>query len=54
MALLERTGAVGPEQAGKEQRSLSRYLSNLQLLSQESQPLPEPKQKRRYTPRRRT
>jgi hypothetical protein len=49
-----RTGAVDPEQAGKEQRSLNRFLSNLQLLWQESQPLPEPKQKRRYTPRRRT
>jgi len=49
-----RTGAVDPEQASKEQRSLNRFLSNLQLLWQESQPLPEPKQKRRYTPRRRT
>jgi hypothetical protein len=49
-----RTGAIDPEQAGKEQRSLNRFLSNLQLLWQESQPLPEPKQKRRYTPRRRT
>jgi hypothetical protein len=38
---------VDPEQAGKEQRSLNRFLSNLQLLWQESQPLPEPKQKRR-------
>ncbi|HBH72418.1 MAG TPA: hypothetical protein DDY43_03035 [Synechococcales bacterium UBA10510] len=36
------------------QRSLHRFRSNLQLLCQESQPLPEPKQKRRYTPRRRT
>ena len=49
-----RTGALDPEQASKEQRSLNRFLSNLQLLWQESQPLPEPKQKRRYTPRRRT
>jgi hypothetical protein len=49
-----RTGAVDPEQASKEQRSLNRFLSNLQLLWQQSQPLPEPKQKRRYTPRRRT
>jgi hypothetical protein len=49
-----RTGAMDPEQAGKEQRSLNRFLSNLQLLWQKSQPLPEPKQKRRYTPRRRT
>jgi hypothetical protein len=45
---------VDPEQASKEQRSLNRFLRNLQLLWQESQPLPEPKQKRRYTPRRRT
>lgn len=43
---------MDPEQASKEQRSLRRLLSNLQLLWQESQPLPEPKQKRRYTPRR--
>jgi hypothetical protein len=49
-----RTGTVDPEQASKEQRSLNRFLSNLQLLRQESQPLPEPKQKRRYSPRRRT
>ena len=49
-----RTGELDPEQASKELRSLSRFLSNLQLLWQESQPLPEPKQKRRYTPRRRT
>jgi hypothetical protein len=49
-----RTGTVDPEQASKEQRSLNRFLRNLQLLWQESQPLPEPKQKRRYTPRRRT
>jgi hypothetical protein len=49
-----RTGALDPEQASKELRSLNRFLSNLQLLWQESQPLPEPKQKRRYTPRRRT
>ncbi len=45
------TGAEDPEQTSKEQRSLSRFLSNLQLLRHESQPLPEPKQKRRYTPR---
>ena len=49
-----RAGALDPEQASKELRSLNRFLSNLQLLWQESQPLPEPKQKRRYTPRRRT
>jgi len=49
-----KTGALDPEQASTELRSLSRFLSNLQLLWQESQPLPEPKQKRRYTPRRRT
>jgi hypothetical protein len=49
-----RTGALDPEQASKELRSLNRFLSNLQLLWQESQPLPEPKQKRLYTPRRRT
>jgi hypothetical protein len=49
-----RTGAVDPEQASKEQRTLSRFLRNLQLLWQESQPLPEPRQKRRYTPRQRT
>ncbi len=45
---------MDPEQASKEQRTLSRFLRNLQLLWQESQPLPEPKQKRRYTPRQRT
>jgi hypothetical protein len=45
---------VDPEQASKERRSLNRFLRNLQLLWQESQPLPEPKQKRRYIPRRRT
>jgi hypothetical protein len=45
---------VDPEQACKEQRTLSRFLRNLQLLWQESQPLPEPRQKRRYTPRQRT
>lgn len=49
-----RTGALDPEQANKEQRTLSRFLRNLQLLWQESQPLPEPRQKRRYTPRQRT
>jgi len=49
-----RTRAVDPEQASKEQRTLSWFLRNLQLLWQESQPLPESKQKRRYTPRRRT
>ena len=49
-----RSGAVDPEQARKEQRTLSRFLRNLQLLWQESQPLPEPRQKRRYTPRQRT
>jgi len=49
-----RTGAVDPDQARKEQRTLSRFLRNLQLLWQESQPLPEPRQKRRYTPRLRT
>ena len=49
-----RTGALHPEQASKEQRSLNRFLSNLQLFWQQSQPLPEPKQKRPYTPRRRT
>lgn len=49
-----RAGVVDPEQASKEQRTLSRFLRNLQLLWQESQPLPEPKQKRRYTPRQRT
>jgi len=49
-----RPGAVDPEQARKEQRTLSRFLRNLQLLWQESQPLPEPRQKRRYTPRQRT
>jgi hypothetical protein len=37
-----------------QQRTLSRFLRNLQLLWQESQPLPEPRQKRRYTPRLRT
>jgi hypothetical protein len=42
-----RTRTVDPEQASKEQRSLHRFLSNLQLLWQESQPLPEAKQKRR-------
>ena len=47
-------GTVDPEQAGKEQRSLSRFLRNLQLLWNESQPKPEPKTKRRYTPRQRT
>lgn len=46
-----RTAAVDPEQDSKEQRTLSRFLRNLQLLWQESQPLPEPRQKRRYTPR---
>ena len=45
---------MDPEQTSKEQRTLSRFPRNLQLLWQESQPLPEPKQKRRYTPRRRT
>ena len=45
---------MDPEQASKEQRTLSRFLRNLQLLWQESQPLPEPRQKRRYTPRQRT
>jgi hypothetical protein len=49
-----RSGAVDPEQARKEQRTLSRFLRNLQLLWLESQPLPEPRQKRRYTPRQRT
>ncbi|MFM7240243.1 MAG: transposase family protein [Cyanobium sp.] len=49
-----RAGAVDPEQAGKEQRTLSRFLRNLQLLWKESQPLPEPREKRRYTPRQRT
>jgi hypothetical protein len=49
-----RTGAVDPEQAGKEQRTHSRFLRNLQLLWRESQPLPEPRQKRRYIPRQRT
>jgi hypothetical protein len=44
---------VDPQQASKEQRTLSRFLRNLQLLWQESQPLPEPKQKRRYTHRMR-
>ena len=47
-------GTVDPEQAGKEQRTLSRFLRNLQLLWNESQPKPEPKTKRRYTPRQRT
>jgi hypothetical protein len=47
-------GAVDPEQAGKEQRTLSRFLRNLQLLWNQSQPAPEPKKKRRYTPRQRT
>jgi hypothetical protein len=42
-----------PEQASKEQRSLDRYLRNLQQLWQESQPLPDPNQRRRYTPHRR-
>jgi hypothetical protein len=51
---IPRTGAVDPDQASKEQRTLSRFLRNLQLLWQESQPLPEPRQKRRYTPRQRT
>jgi len=45
-----RTGAEDPEQAGKEQRTHSRFLRNLQLLWRESQPLPEPRQKRLYTP----
>ena len=44
---------MDPQQARKEQRTLSRFLRNLQLLWQESQPLPEPKQKRRYTHRMR-
>jgi hypothetical protein len=44
---------VDPEQTSKEQRTLSRFPRNLQLLWQESQPLPEPKQKRRYSHRRR-
>ena len=48
-----RGGAVDPEQTSKEQRTLSRFPRNLQLLWQESQPLPEPKQKRRYSHRRR-
>jgi hypothetical protein len=37
-----RTGAVDPEQASKEQRTLSRFLRNLQLLWQESQPCRNP------------
>ena len=44
---------MDPEQTSKEQRTLSRFPRNLQLLWQESQPLPEPKQKRRYSHRRR-
>jgi hypothetical protein len=44
---------LDPEQPSKEQRSFHRFLSNLQLLWLESQPLPKPKQKRRYTPRKR-
>jgi hypothetical protein len=47
-------GTVDPEQAGKEQRTLSKYLRNLQLLWNENQPKPEPKKKRRYSPRQRT
>ena len=41
-------------QAHQVRRTLSRFLRNLQLLWQESQPMPEPRQKRRYTPRQRT
>ncbi len=47
-------GPVDPEQVGKEQHTLSRFLRNPHLLWNESQPKPEPKKKRRYTPRQRT
>ncbi len=47
-------GTIDPEQADREQRTLSRFLRNLQLLWNESQPNPKPKTKRRYTPRQRT
>ncbi len=36
------------------ERSLNRFLRNLQLLWQESQPVQKPRQKRQYTPRQRT
>jgi hypothetical protein len=48
------SGAIDPELLSKEQRTLSRFLRNLQVLWQNSQPHPEPRQKRRYTPRPRT
>jgi hypothetical protein len=48
------SGAVDPELLSKEQRTLARFLRNLQVLWQNSQPHPEPRQKRRYTPRPRT
>ncbi len=44
-------GAIDPELLSREQRTLSRFLRNLQVLWQNSQPHPEPRQKRRYTPR---
>ena len=47
-------GAIDPELLSREQRTLSRFLRNLQVLWQNSQPHPEPRQKRHYTPRPRT
>jgi len=47
-------GAVDPEQTSKEQHRFRLFLSNLQLFWQESQPLPAPRQKRRYTSRQRS
>ena len=46
--------AIDPALLSREQRTLSRFLRNLQVLWQNSQPHPEPKRKRRYTPRPRT
>ncbi len=48
------SGAIDPELLSKEQRTLSRFLRNLQVLWQNSQPHPEPRQGRRYTRRPRT